>query len=321
MFEWLAKRSGENEFSPEEQVVFWTKFAGYGVPLKEKKLSVTEARKLVTLVRTVIRTQTAALMKAQGYLFDGLLGQTGGGKALLYHVIELATGRVKCGKVYCIDLETEASLLAETEGSDKVHCSEVNQYIVRYEAQLPFNHETAPSKKMVVLIMPLFQLSLASVLDALFGEPLPFVMFRKLATCLLSAVARFHEIGMSHSDIKPANVMISGDNFVVIDLGSVCLYDKEARECTVGYHLDAPVHCLTPEFDLNCTAVTLARCCIPDFQVVRGMTKNYLMTLIDGSIASQIQPNLYTEAIKFCLSSTNGGEALNRFLANVDADN
>jgi len=88
MFEWLAKRSGENVFTADEQVVFWTKFAGFAIPLREKKLSIVESRLLVKQVSNVLKSQTTTAMMAIGFVFDGLLGQTGGGKALLYHVIE-----------------------------------------------------------------------------------------------------------------------------------------------------------------------------------------------------------------------------------------
>lgn len=38
MFEWLAQKSGESILTTEEQVLFWTKFAGYSIPVKGRLL-------------------------------------------------------------------------------------------------------------------------------------------------------------------------------------------------------------------------------------------------------------------------------------------
>jgi serine/threonine protein kinase len=314
MFDWLAQRSGENVLTADEQVVFWTKFAGYAVPLREKNLSIVDSRSLVKKVSNVLKSQTTTAMLAVGFVFDGLLGQTGGGKALLYHVIEVATGEVKCGKVYRIDTETEATVTAEIEGSSEVHKDGPNQHIVCYEVTLPFEHVSAPSKKMIVLIMPLYQMSLAAVLDAFFETPLPKNMFLKVATCLLSAGSRFHELKKGHCDIKPENIMISGGNFTVIDLGAVCKYNVPATEYTPGYCLDAPVHSVTPIFDLNCSAVTLARCCISDFQVKQGRTRANLLQETEDLVSLD---NLYTSVLKICLTASDCGAALAQLLAVV----
>ena len=310
MFAWLAQRSGENVLTPDEQVVFWTKFAGYAVPLREKNLSIKESRLLVKQVSNVLKSQTTTAMMANGFLFDGLLGQTGGGKALLYNVIEVATGEVKCGKVYCIDEENQATVTAEIDGSSEVHKGAKNQYIVRYEATLPFEHESAPSKKMIVLIMPLYQLSLAAVLDAFFETPLPLNMYRKVATCVLSAGARFHELKKGHCDLKPENIMLTGGDFTVIDLGAVCKYGAAATEYTRGYYLDAPIHSVTSIFDLNCAAVTLARCCISGFKVVPGMTRAQLLRVIEDLISTGALEHLYTDVLKICLTASDCEAAL-----------
>jgi len=310
MFEWLAQRSGENILTADEQVIFWTKFAGYAVPLREKKLSIVESRSLVKRVSNFLKTQTTTAMMAVGFIFGDLLGQTGGGKALLYYVIEVATGEVKCGKVYHIDKDTEATVAAEIEGSSEVHRGATNQHIVRYEATLPFEHESAPSKRMIVLIMPLYQLSLAAVLDAFFETPLPLNIYYKVATCVLSAGARFHELNKGHCDFKPENIMLTGGDFTVIDLGAVCKYGAAATEYTRGYCLDAPIHSVTPIFDLNCAAVTLARCCISGFKVVPGMTRAQLLHVVEDLISTGVLEHLYTDVLKICLTASDCEAAL-----------
>ena len=132
---------------------------------------------------------------------------------------------------------------------------------------------------MVALIMPLYQFSLAMMIKAFLELPLPAEIFMKVAHCVLGAGARFHDIKMCHCDIKPENVMILGQSFTVIDLRAVCKHNEEVKEYTNGYYLDAPTHELTPIFDLNCAAVTLARCCLPDFSVRRGMTRANLVEM------------------------------------------
>ena len=309
MFDWLAERSGENVFSADEQVVFWTKFSEYSIPLREKKLSIPESRLLVKRVSNVLKSQTTVAMMANGFVFYGLLGQTGGGKALLYHVIDVATGEI--GKVYCLDRETEATVDAEISGSSEVHQGAHNRHIVRYETTIPFEHASAPSKKMIVLIMPLYQLSLAAVLDAFYETPLPLNMYRKVATCVLSAGARFHELKKGHCDFKPENIMLMGGDFTVIDLGAMCKYRNAATEYTRGYYLDAPIHSVTPIFDLNCAAVTLARCCISGFKVTQGMTRAQLLHVIEDLISKGVlEHQLYTDVIKICLTSSDCEAAL-----------
>ena len=121
MFDWLAQKSGSNPFTSEEEVVFHLKFSNFAIPLKEKKLSVNDARSLVKSVRNFLKSKTTAIMRSEGYVFDGLLGQTGGGKALLYYVIKSNTFEVFCGKVYCVENETAETITIETDSSRILH--------------------------------------------------------------------------------------------------------------------------------------------------------------------------------------------------------
>lgn len=312
MFEWLAQRSGENILTEEEQLVFWSHFAGYTTSVREKKLSIPDARKLVKLVSNVLKAKTTAVMRIEGFVFDGLLGYTGGGKALLYHVIEVSTGLVKCGKVYRIDKDTE-SVSREIEASTVVHGSNsYNPYIVRYEIALDFSHQSAPSNRSIALIMTLYQLTLAAIIEAFFATPLPMHMFNKVAICVLSAGSRFCELNMAHCDIKPENVMMLDGEYTVIDLGAVCKYGEPVVECTLGYYLDAPIHIATPIFDLNCAAVTLARCCIPNFTVTPGMSRASLLYTTEQLMATTTDHTLghAYSVLKTCLTSLDCNEAL-----------
>ena len=316
IFDWLAWRSGENPLTTDEQAVFYTQFSLFVKPLEERTLSIKESRSLVMRVKNALKSQTTAVMFRNGFVFGGLLGQTGGGKALLYNVIEVATCEVKCGKVYSADdLDSEATVTAEIEGSSEVHEGGRNQYIVCYQTILRFKHESNQSKEMIALIMPLYQLSLAALLDAFFDQPLPMNMFLKVATCLLSAGSRFHELNKGHCDFKPENIMIAGGNFTVIDLGAVCNYNAPATEYTRGYCLDAPVHSVTSIFDLNCSAVTLARCCISNFEVKQGRTRAKLLQETEDLISLGLLDNMYTSVLKICLTECDCSAALTQLLA------
>ena len=73
---------------------------------------------------------------------------------------------------------------------------------------------------MIVIITPVYQLSLTALLEALFDNPMPLEMFQTLTSALLSACSRFEEC---HYDVKPENIMVSQGKFVLIDLGVVTL--------------------------------------------------------------------------------------------------
>jgi serine/threonine protein kinase len=240
------------------------------------------------------------LMQVEGYIFDGLLGQTGGGKAMLYHVIDAQKPLVFCGKVYCIDTENDQTISVEIHSSKLLHQECIHPHIVHYMDTKPFFHSTAPSKSMVVLIMPLYELSLTSLLEALLGTSMSLKMFQTLTNALLSACSRFEELDKCHCDVKPENIMISKGTFILIDLGAVTDVNQPLREFTEGYYLDASIHCANSTFDLNCIAVTLGRCCIKDFEAKRGRTRAMYLEMLDKQ---EIHPQ-YKNAIRICLTST-----------------
>jgi serine/threonine protein kinase len=49
-------------------------------------------------------------------------------------------------------------------------------------------------------------------LDRLIGQPMELGQFLRLAVALSAALARFHERGLVHKDIKPANVIVDSAN-------------------------------------------------------------------------------------------------------------
>jgi serine/threonine protein kinase len=115
---------------------------------------------------------------------------------------------------------------------------------------------------------------------AAFGNiPVPFDLFRKIAVGLLSAGSRFQEIGLSHCDLKPENVMMDNLTPIVIDFGAVVNFGGEVIEYTPGYSLDADTKCVSPQFDLFCIITTLVRCFLPSFSLIT-VTKEGLTNLL-----------------------------------------
>lgn len=126
MFSWLAQTSGLNPLTAEEQVIFWTKFGGCTAQSQDKLLPIVDTRRLVKNIRTILSSQTTKMMRSNGFVFDGMLGQTGCGKALLYHVIQVDTGEVKCGNVYRIHRDTEKDCACENKW---IGCSAQRWYL------------------------------------------------------------------------------------------------------------------------------------------------------------------------------------------------
>lgn len=312
MFSWLAQRSGENPLSEEERLIFFTQFGGYDEFVRNSSLSIKASRELVRKVRTVVRSKTTAVLSQSGYVFVGTLDQTGGGKALLYHIIHSETGVVKCGKVYKIDVENEEIVTTESSASSKIHHDGVISCVVRYETCLRFAHETAPQQQMVALVMPLYQMSLATIIDAYVDNPLPMNMYRKLVRCLLTAATRLHQIELVHCDIKPENIMICNGEFTVIDLGAVTAFGQAAREHTMGYAMEASRNAVSGQFDMFCIASTLARCCCYEVKAnnTTARLSHWLASPPPDSIQDQQLWSLYMTPIQVCLNEAQGETAL-----------
>jgi serine/threonine protein kinase len=294
MFEWLSQRSGENILNDDEQTIFWSKFSYLSIQVEQRKLSIIDSRRLVQHIRNMLKTQTTALWRTHGYIFDGLLNSTGGGKALLYNVIRHDTLEIFCGKVYCTE-ESDA-ISAEWNTSKKIHHETTCPYIVKYSDIQQFVHETDPSRKMVVFIMPLFEMSLANIIESYFDTPLCEKIFIKIARSVLSAGARFQELGLSHCDVKPENIMVKGGEFCLIDLGATVELGAFAREHTQGYCLDATTTPVRTDFDACCIAVTLLRCAYPAYvlkpRVTRIKFEENLRSLIEGKLIEEREFNI-----------------------------
>ena len=72
-------------------------------------------------------------MVSTGFVFVGILGHASSEKALLYHVIDVNTGEVKCGKLYRLDDDNRATVHTEMGASFAVHKDGSNPHIVNYK--------------------------------------------------------------------------------------------------------------------------------------------------------------------------------------------
>jgi serine/threonine protein kinase len=278
--DWLNSLLG-HELTPREEHILWVKFSSYGPSIARRLLSIHQAKILLKSIRTVIQTQTIVVMKKQGYLFDGLLGPSGASKAILYRVLkETRTSRqVLCGKVYLSDSEYQRTFQSEINTSSEIHEEgrDIHPNIVRYSDVLNFEHVSEGNRPTVALIMPLFSMSLQDELEAKGAEvQISFDRFLELGSQLLSAGKRFEEKNLVHCDIKPGNIMLSDEKYVVIDFGAVCFTGQAVREYTQFYSLNADTSEVNSLFDLNCIIVTLAQCFMRGF-IVRSRSRAGLL--------------------------------------------
>lgn len=317
MFDWLAKTSGQNPLSNEEKIIFFTQFSNFVNPTRMRILTIFEARKLVSNIRAFIKSKTVAALMQEGFVFDGFLSQGGAeGKALLYNVIDIASGRILCAKVYSVIDTNDSTISNEIEKSILIHKQSVHPHIVQYLRHIQFGHLQTSSFPMIALLMPKYELSLSEILDAFMDNPLSIEIFRKLTLHILDATSRFESVGLSHSDVKPQNIMIQAENFVLIDLGASCQLGSAATEYTPGYFLDADANHMTPQFDLNCIIVTLAKCCMKEFTPKLGMTREAFIDTFNTwrklklAGSDTTKEKLYVDVIQILLSHVSSTEAL-----------
>ena len=135
--------------------------------------------------------------------------------------------------------------------------------------------------------MPLFEMSLAKIIESHLDTPQCEKIFIKFRSILI-ADARFQELGLSHCDVKPENIMVKDGEFCLIDLGATVELGAFAREYTQGYCLDVDMTNVSSDFDACCIAVTLLRCAYPAYVVkprdTRIKFEENLRTLLERNV-------------------------------------
>ena len=303
-----------------EEHILWVKFSSYGSSIARRLLSVRDAKTLLKSIRTVIQTQTIQIMMTQGYLFDGLLGPSGASKAILYRVLkETRTSRqVLCSKVYLLDSEYPNCFQSEINTSTEIHEQgrNIHPNIVWYSDVLNFAHVSEGNRPTVALIMPLFSMSLQDELEAKGDNvQISFDRFLELGSQLLSAGKRFQEKDLVHCDIKPGNIMLSDEKYVVIDFGAVCHTGEAVREYTQFYSLDAGASNVNSLFDLNCIIVTLAQCFMRGF-IVGPRSRAGLFAEMRTHILNNPHNADHVRKCISCLDCESCIEAYSRWIAN-----
>lgn len=287
-----------NPLTEEQKNVLTRKFSSHMVSISTKTMTVLQARKLMKSIATALCTGTVAQMVKGGFVFDGMLGPTGQGKAVLYNVVRVADFAVLCGKVYLKgDGPSEKSQFAEVMASDVLHKKAKHPNIVQYEHILDINHVNHPTASLA-LIMPLYKLSLQAVYDAFSDHPVPWEQLRTVAASIISAGLRLEECKLVHCDIKPDNIMLGDGVVVLIDLGSVVPTGEPVAEFTDYYGLDCTRITASHRFDIVCLVVTLCRGFIPDFVVKARTVASLERELADvmSKWVALIQP------VAFCLN-------------------
>lgn len=269
--------------TPSERLVLYTKFPNYIQPIIKKLLAVKDARDIYKKVHSVLHSQTIFnISKKQGYVFDGIIGGAGGGRALLFNVIQESDFTMWVAKVYLLK-ENVDTIHSEIMASELLHSGEACPFIVKYEARFEIVHATVNYEPAIAFIMPLYSMSLGTVLEAYNSMQFPFIRFQALHIFLSECLERLKACNLVHCDIKPENIMIQGTTgkYVLIDLGSVICVGERVREFTPGYSLGESQGNGTSQFDINCCLVTLTRCAIPSFEATPGLTKAKLRKIVE----------------------------------------
>ncbi|GAA5068112.1 putative Ser/Thr protein kinase [Thermocatellispora tengchongensis] len=76
--------------------------------------------------------------------------------------------------------------------------------------------------------------------------PLPEDRVMEIGARVLAALAAAHEAGVVHRDVKPGNILISGDRVVLTDFGIAAGASRETSELTGGNLIGTPAY-LAPE--------------------------------------------------------------------------
>ena len=276
-FEWI-ERLLMQPLTETERSMLTTKFSGYMLSITTRTMTVLQARKLLTCIRASLCTATVAKMVNEGFVFDGLLGFTGQGKAVIYYVIRVEGLEILCGKVYLKnDLSTDLAQFTEVMSSAALHSNgkKIIPNIVYYKEVLNISHINHKSESLA-LIMPLYKLSLQNVIESFGDLGVPWKELKRVASSMIQAGLRLEQCGLVHCDFKPDNMMLGDDIVVLIDLGSVVAIGVEIVEYTPFYGLDCLHVAATHQFDIFCLTVSLCRAFIPGF-IVRARTALALM--------------------------------------------
>jgi len=125
-----------------------------------------------------------------------------------------AAKRVTAGKSH----EAERDALREIAAHNAVGGSKpVSPFVV---ALVESSVSLADEGKVITLVFPFFKQGALATLLANADAPLPEARALHFFACVCDALAAIHALGVAHLDVKTHNLMLRGDDAVLIDLGS-----------------------------------------------------------------------------------------------------
>ncbi|KXZ43958.1 hypothetical protein GPECTOR_76g779 [Gonium pectorale] len=206
-----------------------------------------QATKVLRDIKSRLKTSTKnVILNDRGYIFDEHLSSAGQARSSLYYVFKGAG--VYCGKVY--HPGEVASMTNEKTVSEAVHRDQHWPTLIKVI-------DAFHAGRHAVLILPLLAKSAADLLVATAAdvgdEATAYVCMGVLA-----AMAGLASNGWCHGDIKPANIMLTGDQkrVVLVDLGACTRVPELLTEFTKHYALGLP-NVAGLQWDLACLASTL----------------------------------------------------------------
>jgi serine/threonine protein kinase len=207
--------------------------------------------RLYEKIKNCVKSATARSLRVKGYYFGNLLSNT-------YSQTGTTLQHVRFhNRLYCAKIAGKTDMGFEMEMSAALHAHQTCPTVMEVVEwlDLPGQPERA------ALICPLNPASLCSITPRQCSTE----TLVNVALCGLAAIAAFRNVGKSHNDIKPANLMLTAasQHVILIDFGSVVvLGTKDISRGTSSFGRDCVPG--SAEYDMACLGSTLHYLCYGD---------------------------------------------------------
>jgi hypothetical protein len=203
---------------------------------------------LYNKIRMYVKTATARSVAHSGYYFGAPLcnnayGQEG---TVLQHV------QYHC-QMLCAKVGDASDLSYELQISNRVHAAHTCPTVMKIVTMLDVPHSGGSHR--AALICPLYSGAVASHSPGTYS----LTMLVNIALCTLSSIAAFQNVGLSHNDIKPANLMFTSTSQMVtlIDFGSTVGIGKKSTSRGISPYFGRDCPPGSCRYDFVCLASTL----------------------------------------------------------------
>ena len=217
--------------------------------LKSPQLLPDEARKILSLAKSKIKSETRATIgQHHSFFLDGSLnvGQ-GQAKSSLYYAFS-ESGVVLVAKVY---LGNKECFLREVEINQTLEHKNLVKFVKTFSIQNDSRH---------VIIMPFFPRSVADWLNQ--DSKIPFPAVKIIAQSCYDALCYLHSKSFCFVDLKPSNIMLQNNEpsyAILVDYGATVQIGDPVIEFTESYCLDADKSTANQNLDWICLGATLAQ--------------------------------------------------------------